>query len=117
MGQHGEAGGITQKNMTADQAAELMLSKLLQALDVQAGQQLLLMINGVGSTTLMEQYIVLRRCKQILDSRKIKLSRALTGEMLTVQEMAGFQMCIAKMDEELLKLWDAPCNTPALVVR
>jgi dihydroxyacetone kinase-like protein len=117
MGQHGEAGGITQKNMTADQAAELMLSKLLQALDVQAGQQLLLMINGVGSTTLMEQYIVLRRCKQILDSRKIKLARSIVGEMLTVQEMAGFQMCVAKMDEELLKLWDAPCNTPALVVR
>jgi dihydroxyacetone kinase-like protein len=39
------------------------------------------------------------------------------GEYLTVQEMAGFQMCVAKMDDELLRLWNAPADTPYLTVR
>jgi dihydroxyacetone kinase-like protein len=45
------------------------------------------------------------------------VARALVGEYLTVQEMAGFQMFVAKMDDELLRLWDAPCDTPYLTVR
>jgi dihydroxyacetone kinase len=78
------------------------------------GEQVLLMLNGVGSTTLMELYVVLRRCKQILDDKSVKLARTLVGEFLTVQEMGGFQMFLARMDDELLELWDAPCDTPAL---
>ncbi|MEE8308483.1 MAG: glycerol kinase, partial [Gammaproteobacteria bacterium] len=41
----------------------------------------------------------------------------LVGEFLTVQEMGGFQMVIARMDDELLQLWDAPCDCPALTVK
>jgi len=117
MGQHGEAGGITEKNLKADKAADIMLSKLMQSLNIQAGEDVLLMINGVGATTLMEQYVVLRRCKQILDEKKVNLARTLVGEFLTVQEMGGFQMVLARMDKELLELWDAPCNSPALTVK
>jgi phosphoenolpyruvate---glycerone phosphotransferase subunit DhaK len=60
---------------------------------------------------------VLRKCKLALEAKGIKLVRSLAGEFLTVQEMGGFQMCLARMDSELLALWDAPCNTPALVVK
>ncbi|HEX2522419.1 MAG TPA: dihydroxyacetone kinase subunit DhaK [Terriglobia bacterium] len=49
--------------------------------------------------------------------RKIKVARSLIGEYITTQEQAGFQMHIARMDRELLKLWDAPCDTPYFVVR
>jgi dihydroxyacetone kinase len=45
------------------------------------------------------------------------LDISVVGEYLTVQEMAGFQMFVAKMDDELLQLWDAPCDTPYLTVR
>ena len=47
----------------------------------------------------------------------MKLRGSLVGEYLTVQEMAGFQMIVAKMDDELLQWWDAPCDTPYLTVR
>ncbi|MFP4055233.1 MAG: dihydroxyacetone kinase subunit DhaK [Candidatus Brocadiia bacterium] len=118
MGQHGEAGiGGEQPLKSADETAEIMLPMLLEDRGVQAGDQLLVMLNGVGSTTLMELYIVLRRVKQLLDERDIQMARSLVGEFLTVQEMAGFQMFIAKMDEELLALWDAPCDTPAFTMR
>ncbi|MBN1815956.1 MAG: dihydroxyacetone kinase subunit DhaK [Sedimentisphaerales bacterium] len=117
MGQHGEAGTGEMDLKTADQTAEVMLNMLCKDLAVKKGEQLLVMINGVGSTTLMEMYIVLRRVKQLCDAKGIKLARSLVGEYLTVQEMGGFQMCIARMDKELLELWDAPCRTPALTMK
>lgn len=117
MGQHGEAGGGTQPVKTADETADIMLPVLLDDLNAKAGDEMLVMLNGVGATTLMEMYLVLRRCRQILEQRGITLARALVGEFLTVQEMGGFQMCVAKLDNELKDLWDAPCNAPALVMK
>ena len=117
MGQHGEAGTGPSKIQTADRTAELMLSRLVAAVKAQKGDRLMLIINGSGATTLMEMYIVLRACKKYLDSQGIELAVARCGEYLTVQEMAGFQMFAAKLDDELLGYWSAPCATPALVVR
>jgi len=117
MGQHGEAGGGVEDMKSADATADIMLPMLLDDRKVQAGDKLLVMLNGVGSTTLMELYVVLRRVKQLLDEKGIEMARTLVGEYLTVQEMGGFQMCIVKMDDELLELWDAPCDTPALTVK
>jgi phosphoenolpyruvate---glycerone phosphotransferase subunit DhaK len=78
---------------------------------------LLVIVNGMGATTLMELFIVFRRMKQLLDRRNIRIARSLVGEYITAQEQAGFQMFIARMDKELLRLWDAPCDTPYYVVR
>ena len=116
MGQHGEAGTGPSKVLTADQTAELMLSRLVEAIHAKAGDRIMVMINGAGATTLMEMYIVLRGCKKFLDAKGITLAAARCGEYLTVQEMAGFQMFAAKLDDELLAYWNAPCNTPALTV-
>jgi dihydroxyacetone kinase-like protein len=116
MGQHGEAGTGPSKILTADQTAELMLSRLVEAIHAKAGDRIMVMINGAGATTLMEMYIVLRGCKKFLDAKGITLAAARCGEYLTVQEMAGFQMFAAKLDDELLAYWNAPCNTPALTV-
>ena len=117
MGQHGEAGGGANKMMTADKTADAMLGMLLDDLKIQQGEEVLVMLNGVGSTTLMELYVVLRRVKKILDEKGVKLARSLAGEFLTVQEMGGFQMVVARMDPELLALWDAPCHAPALSIK
>jgi len=116
MGQHGEAGTGPSKILTADQTAELMLARLVAAVKAKAGDRLMVIINGCGATTLMEMYIILRGCKKYLDAQGISLVAAHCGELLTVQEMAGFQMFAAKMDDELLKYWRASCNTPAMTV-
>jgi dihydroxyacetone kinase-like protein len=117
MGQHGEGGGGLMKLKSADETADIMLPMLLEDLDIKAGEEVLLMLNGVGATTLMELYVVTCRCAQILAEREIRLARCIAGEFLTVQEMGGFQMFVARMDPELLELWDAPCSTPALTVQ
>ncbi len=115
MGQHGEAGTGRGKLKTADETAEIMLNMLLDDLRVTAGEDLLVILNGAGATTLMELLILFRRVAHILKARKIRLVRSAVGEFITTQEQAGFQLLIARMDPELVKLWDAPANTPFFV--
>lgn len=117
MGQHGEAGGGTQPLKTADETAEIMLEALLADLKVQRGEEVAVMLNGVGATTLMELYLVLRKVKLLLEAKGITLVHSLVGEYLTVQEMGGFQMCIARVDAELKALLKAPACSPALTVK
>jgi len=117
MGQHGEAGTGRSKMKTADETAKTMITQLIKAVKAKRGDKLLVMLNGAGATTLMELYIVFRQVKSFLADQGIEITRSLVGEYLTVQEMAGFQMVVAKMDDELLRWWDAPCDTPYLTVR
>ncbi len=117
MGQHGEGGGGIMKMASADETAQIMLDKLLDSTDLASGDKVLVMINGSGGTTLMEQYIVLRAVNKLLADKGIEMVRSMVGEYLTVQEMSGFQMFIAKMDDELIELFDAPCDTPGWTVR
>ncbi|MGR5117160.1 dihydroxyacetone kinase subunit DhaK [Vibrio astriarenae] len=112
MGQHGEGGGGRMKLQTADDTANIMLNQLCKAIDVQSGDHLMLMINGSGATTLMEMLVVARACHLALDDKDVTVARSKVEEVLTVQEMAGFQMCIAKFDSGTLSLWDKPCCTP-----
>ncbi|MGA7340707.1 MAG: dihydroxyacetone kinase subunit DhaK [Terracidiphilus sp.] len=115
MGQHGEAGTGRMPLQSADETAEIMLNMLLQDLGVAPGEELLVLVNGAGATTLMELLIVFRRVAQLLESRKIGLVRSAIGEFITTQEQAGFQLMIARMDRELISLWDAPANAPFFV--
>jgi phosphoenolpyruvate---glycerone phosphotransferase subunit DhaK len=117
MGQHGEAGTGRMKLKSADETASLMLQMLLDDLQVKAGEDLLVIVNGAGATTLMELFIVFRRVHEILQEQNIKLARSKVGEFITTQEQGGFQLMIARMDSELLRLWDAPSDAPYFVVR
>jgi phosphoenolpyruvate---glycerone phosphotransferase subunit DhaK len=112
MGQHGEAGTGRMQLKSADETAEIMIEKLLADLQVNAGEELLVLLNGAGATTLMELYLIFRRIAQVLQAKGIKIARSVIGEFITTQEQAGFQMMIARMDTELLELWDAPADTP-----
>ncbi|NOH95565.1 dihydroxyacetone kinase subunit DhaK [Vibrio sp. 99-70-13A1] len=111
MGQHGEGGGGRMKIQTADDTANIMLNHVAKAIDLQPGDDLMLMINGSGATTLMEMFIVARACHLFVQDKNAAISRSKVEEVLTVQEMAGFQMCIGKFDSETLTYWDKPCNT------
>ncbi|MGF1725414.1 dihydroxyacetone kinase subunit DhaK [Photobacterium nomapromontoriensis] len=112
MGQHGEGGGGRMKVQCADDTANIMLEQLCLAIDAKVGDKLMLIINGTGATTFMEMFIVSRACHLALKEKGIIVERTKVDELLTVQEMAGFQMCLAKFDTETLTYWDKPCCTP-----
>lgn len=114
MGQHGEGGGGRQKMKSADETAEIMVNALIHDLSIKEGESVMLILNGSGATTLMELFIIYRKCEELLKEKNIKIVANYVGELLTVQEQAGFQMFMARMDDELLHYWNAPCNTPYL---
>jgi phosphoenolpyruvate---glycerone phosphotransferase subunit DhaK len=116
MGQHGEGGGKRTRLMTADQTADLMLDRLVNDIEVRSGQKVMVLVSGSGSTTLMEMLIVYRRVHTRLADMGVAVVVSWVGEILTVQEAAGFQLFIAKVDDELLHLWRQACDTPYLRV-
>ena len=110
MGQHGEGGGGRQAMKSADETAVIMVDALLKDLSIQEGEKVMLILNGTGATTLMELFILYRKCESYLKEKNIEIVANYVGELLTVQEQAGFQMFMARMDDELLHYWNAPCN-------
>jgi len=117
MGSHGEAGIERNELTSADETAAMMVEKLLKDLKLAAGEKILVLLSGAGATTFMELFIIFRRMHQILSNQQIQIARSLIDEIITTQEQAGFQMFMARMDETLLGLWDAPCDSPYLTFR
>ncbi len=111
MGQHGEAGTGRGKMLTADETVEKMLDPLTEAVKASKGDKVLLLVNGSGATTMMEMLIVARAAKKYFDGKGIELAVCKAGEYLTVQETAGFQLLLAKVDDEIIDLWKDPCRT------
>ncbi len=112
-GQYGE-GGRELAGVAADAVAELMLSALTEALQLQPGDRVLLLVSGSGATTLMEQLIVYRAVNMLLAEQGIVVAASAVGELVTVLDAAGLQVCVMRMDDELLNLWQSACNTPYL---
>ena len=113
MGQHGEGGGGRQMLSSADDVATQMISLLMRKLKPASGDKVLLIINGVGATTHMEMSIIFRKAAMILAETGIVLVEGKITELLTVQEQAGFQMILAKLDDDhVVLLKNAPSNAP-----
>lgn len=111
MGAHGEAGVTRQKLSTADEIADQLMDKILPDLPFGRGDEVALLINNLGATTMMEMLIVNRRIRQILDQHGISVHRTDVGTWLTVQEMAGFSVTLLKLDDELKHYLDLPCQS------
>ena len=111
-GQHGEGGGGRMKMKTADETAEIMIKTLVADLNIKAGEKLMLVINGSGATTIMELCIVFRHTYKLLAGMGIGVVASFCGELLTTQEQAGFQMFVARMNQQMIDLWNSPCRTP-----
>ena len=100
MGQHGEGGGGQKPLVSADETAAGMVELLCQQLQPKSGDKMLLIINGVGATTHMELNIVFRKAYKELEARGMQVVVSRIQEILTVQEQAGFQMIMAKLDDD-----------------
>jgi dihydroxyacetone kinase-like protein len=114
IGIHGEPGRTRMKLKSAAEIAEMLLTPVLDDLPFKAGDEALVFVNGMGGTPLIELYIVYNEVQKILTGRRIKISRNLVGPYITSLEMAGCSITLLRLDDELIRLWDAPVKTPAL---
>ena len=114
VGIHGEPGRKRMKLMPADDIVELLMEPILSDLPFRAGDEILMFVNGLGGTPLIELYIVYRKAAEIAQKAGLKITRNLVGPYITSLEMAGTSITLLKLDAQLTKLWDAPVHTPAL---
>jgi dihydroxyacetone kinase-like protein len=117
VGHHGEPGTAKIKMMPADEITEKMTMEVIQDLPFEAGNEVAVLINGLGGTPHMELYICYRKVWQLLAEKGIKIGRSYVGEFFTGLEMAGFSVTLTKLDSELKELLEAPVNTPYYKLR
>ena len=112
MGIHGEKGIEVRKMMTADEVAEVLTERILEDMPLENGDEVSVMVNGLGGTPLEEQFIVYRRIHQILTDKGVKIFMPHIGEYATSMEMAGLSLTVFKLDAELKELLADPAKTP-----
>ena len=111
-GQHGEGGGVRVPMMSAKDTVATVAKALTAKLGMTSGDKAFVMINGCGATTMMEMLVLYKDTVEYLNGMGIEVVANMVGEILTVQEAGGFQMNIAKWDDETLALWNTPVHTP-----
>lgn len=112
MGIHGEPGIEVRPMMGADEVAELVLGKILADMPLAKGDEVSVMVNGLGATPLEELLIVYRAVHDELSSMGVSLLMPHVGEFATSMEMAGLSVTVLKLDAELKALLRAPASTP-----
>jgi dihydroxyacetone kinase-like protein len=112
-GVHGEPGPEgPMKIATANEVMDIVAEKVITDGEFKPNDEAIVHINGSGSTTLMEMFILYNRLDDILKEKGIIPYKPLIGNMITTQEMAGFSLTMTKTDEEIKRYWAAPANTP-----
>ena len=112
MGIHGEPGIQRARMCPADELVRVMYQNLINDMPLTAGDEVCVLINGLGSTTIMEMSIVYRKVKELLGSDSVKIYDADINSYCTCMEMGGFSISILKLDDELKRYYDFPCHSP-----
>ena len=112
MGLHGERGVLRTTWQDADVLVEKMYAQIMEDAQLKAGDEVCVLVNGLGSTTITELAIAYRKVKKLLDRDGIKVYDTDLNSYCTSQEMGGFSITLFKLDEELKGYYDMPCYCP-----
>ena len=113
VGIHGEPGRHRVALAGAASIAQQLVDPVLADLDFTSGP-VIAMLNGMGGTPLIELYLMYGEVAKLLEKAGVTVARSLVGNYITSLDMAGCSVTLLKVDDELLKLWDAPVNTSGL---
>jgi dihydroxyacetone kinase-like protein len=114
IGIHGEPGRFREKAGTAAHYAERLVTPIVEDLPFGSGDRVLAFVNGMGGTPLIELYVVYAEVAKLLDGHGLTIERNLVGNYITSLEMQGCSITLLKLDDEMVRYWDAPVNTPGL---
>jgi dihydroxyacetone kinase-like protein len=113
IGIHGEPGRTRVPLAPAAEMAQMLVDPILDDLEF-SGDGVLAFVNGMGGTPLIELYLMYHELSRLLSKAGLTIARSLVGNYITSLDMAGCSVTLLKLDDELLRLWDAPVRTPAL---
>jgi dihydroxyacetone kinase-like protein len=114
VGIHGEPGRSREKLLPAAGIVARSLDAIFTDQPPAADDATIVMVNGLGGTPLIELYIAYAEVAEYFAERGVRIVRNLVGNYITSLEMAGVSLTVCRADEQMLSLWDAPVNTPAL---
>ena len=114
VGIHGEPGRRRLPVAPAREVAEMLLEPVLSDLDFTGGAGVLAFVNGLGATPMLELYVMYAEVARILERSGVTVVRSLVGPYMTSLDMSGCTVTLLKVDDELVRLWDAPVRTPGL---
>ena len=114
IGIHGEPGRFREKIGPASQIAERLMTPIIEDLPFSSGDRALAFVNGMGGTPLIELYVMYNEVAKIASAHGLKIERNLIGNYITALEMQGCSITLLKLDDEMVRYWDAPVNTPGL---
>jgi dihydroxyacetone kinase-like protein len=114
VGIHGERGVSRASFASADELAASLTAPVADDLALVAGDEVIVIVNGLGATHPIELSVVFGAAAQLLDERGVHVARALVGPYVTALDMAGCSVTLTRADAEILELWDAPVRTPGL---
>ncbi|MEV0592180.1 dihydroxyacetone kinase subunit DhaK [Nonomuraea cavernae] len=112
IGIHGEPGRSRAPMASARELAAVAMEAVHGDLPLQG--DLLVLVNGMGGTPLMELYVVFAEVEAFIRGRGARIARSLVGDYVTSLDMQGFSVTVCRLDDELTRLWDAPVETPGL---
>ena len=112
IGVHGERGVQRTRLQQADQVAQTLFERVSSDLGLQRGEEVALLVNGMGGTSIMELLIFSRRIAQLLGQAGVVTFRSIVGNLVTSLDMAGASLTIVRLDEELKRLLTAPDSSP-----
>ena len=113
MGGHGEPGVSRQKMTSADKVTDMMMDLIMTDMGLKSGDEVALLVNNLGATTMLEMLVVNRRVRQILKEKGVAVYRTDMGAYMTSQEMAGLSITLMKLDDELKRYLDLPVDSIA----
>ena len=113
IGIHGEPGTHREKISSVNNTVDHLVGKILDEGIYAEGDEVAVMVNGMGATPLSELFIATLRVKEILDEKKISIAKTVVGNYMTSLDMAGFSVTLLKLDDELKGFLNAPADTPA----
>ncbi len=114
VGIHGEPGRRRVTLTSAKEIATEMVGAITESVDPEKGDQVLLFVNGMGGTPLMELYLIYQVAAVLCQDRGLTIARSLVGNYCTSLDMAGCSITLTRLDDEMIRLWDAPVHTAAL---
>ena len=112
MGLHGEPGVKRTEMKSADELVSTMYNYIDEDMPLKKDDEVCVLINGLGSTTILEMSIVYRKLKQLLDNAGVKVHDADINSYCTCMEMGGFSISVLKLDNELKSYYNKPCFSP-----
>jgi phosphoenolpyruvate---glycerone phosphotransferase subunit DhaK len=114
IGIHGEPGRFREEIGPASQIAERLVTPIVEDLPFSSGDRVLAFVNGMGGSPLIELYLMYGEVAKLLEGHGLQIERNLVGNYITSLEMQGCSITLLKLDDEMVRYWDAPVDTPAM---